>query len=245
MTTQQMAAARQKQTFSPFWTLWLIGLAVFALMAVLAAFYDRFPADVRIARAIQDVDVPAWGGAAGFTNQAGNTLWATVSAAVVLAGLGALACWRDAAYMFGAVAFRAANHLLKLIVDRPRPSADLVRVSEDASGTAFPSGHVVAAVTFYLLLFVIAFFAVRQPVLRTALQGLCLFMVLVVGTGRVYSGAHWPSDVLGGYLLSALFLAPVLRFYWRGREAATSVLNSGADQAETIDGMMDVRLPPP
>lgn len=213
MTIGQAAAVRLKRVLSPFWGLWLAGLALFAVVAALAAFYDYFPADLRIARAIQDIDVPAWGGAVGFTNQAGDTLWASVSWAIVIVGLGGLTRWRDAAYAFVAIAPRGANALLKVVVDRPRPSADLVRVSENASGAAFPSGHVTGAVTFYLLLFVIAFFAVRQPGLRMALQGFCLFMVLVVGPGRVYSGAHWPSDVLGGYLLSALFLVPVLRFY--------------------------------
>jgi undecaprenyl-diphosphatase len=222
--TADRATVQPRRSLSPFWRLWLAGLALFVVAAVLAAFYDRFPADPRIARAIQDFDVPAWGGAAGFTNQAGGTLWASVSWVVAIAALAALARWRDASYLAVTIAPRGVNALVKLLVDRPRPSAELVRVSENAPGSAFPSGHVTAALTFYLLLFVVAFFVVRQPGLRWALQGFCLFMALMVGPGRVYSGAHWPSDVLGGYLMSALFLIPTLRFYWRGRQAATPIV---------------------
>jgi len=226
MTSEQaLAAVRPKGAPSLFWRLWLAGLVLFAVVAGLALFYDYFPADLRIAHAIQDVDAPGWGGATDFTNQAGDTLWMGIAWGIVILGLLALARWRDAAYLFVAVLPWIANALVKAAVDRPRPPASLVRVSEDASGSGFPSGHVTSAVTFYLLLFVIAFFSVRQPALRMALQGFCLFMALVVGPSRVYSGAHWPSDVLGGYLLGALFLAPVLRFYWRGRKAGTPVLN--------------------
>ena len=42
--------------------LWLALALLFVVLAVLAAFYDRFPADERIAHAIQGIDVPALGG---------------------------------------------------------------------------------------------------------------------------------------------------------------------------------------
>jgi len=227
MSAEQAATATPSNQGPPlFWRLWLAGLVLFLLLAGLAVFYDYFPSDQRIANAVQGIDVPALGGAFGFTNQAGDTLWASASWGIVIAGLALLTRWRDAAYLFLAIVPRGVNPLVKVIVDRPRPSPTLVHIGEDASGSGFPSGHVTSALTFYVLLFVIAFFAIRQPALRAALQGFCLFMVVVVGPGRVYSGAHWPSDVLGGYLLSALFLAPVLRWYWSGREpGAGPVLN--------------------
>jgi membrane-associated phospholipid phosphatase len=38
-------------------------------------------------------------------------------------------------------------------------------------------------------------------------------MILIVGPGRIYTGAHWPTDVFGAYLYGALFLIPMIVAY--------------------------------
>ena len=47
---------------------------------------------------------------------------------------------------------------------------------------------------------------VRGDRARTLLMVAAAVAVLLVGFGRVHTGAHWPSDVLGGYLWGALVL---------------------------------------
>ena len=37
-------------------------------------------------------------------------------------------------------------------------------------------------------------------------QSNCVVIIAIVGFGRIFVGAHWPSDVLGGYLYGSLFL---------------------------------------
>ena len=38
-------------------------------------------------------------------------------------------------------------------------------------------------------------------------RALCLAQIALGGVARVYVGAHWPSDVLGGFVLAGLYLA--------------------------------------
>jgi membrane-associated phospholipid phosphatase len=41
----------------------------------------------------------------------------------------------------------------------------------------------------------------------------CAVPMLFVGVARVYAGHHWPSDVLGGYMLGGLLLAVTIHLY--------------------------------
>jgi hypothetical protein len=68
-----------------FWPAWLGGLAVLALLSLLASFYSYFPADLRIAHWIQrDGGITIWGGTATFLRDLGNLPSALVWAAVTV-----------------------------------------------------------------------------------------------------------------------------------------------------------------
>jgi len=216
-----IAARSRLRSLGLFWLAWLGGLALLALLSVLASFYSYFPADLRIAHWIQcDGGIPLWGGTATFLRDLGNLpstlIWVAATALLVVARRHA-----EGLVVFSSVLPRLAQWLLKELVERPRPAADLVRVSEHPASFSFPSGHVVTALTFFGLLFLLAPELVRQRPARWLLQAFCLFVVLGMGPASVYTGAHWPSDVLGGYVLSVLYLAVVLRYFgrWRARRS--------------------------
>jgi undecaprenyl-diphosphatase len=193
--------------------LWLATGLLFAVLASFAAIYDRFPSDERIAHAIQAIDVPGFGGFVAFVTQLGD---APVYVSVTLAVALAFALMREgseAVLMLLTFAPRAVNSALKDLVERPRPSPDLVDITGEASGFAYPSGHTVGtAVLFGLLFFLLPALVVWRP-LRWLLQAGCLLMVAAAGPARVYEGVHWPSDVLAGYLLALLFLVPAAGAY--------------------------------
>jgi membrane-associated phospholipid phosphatase len=132
----------------------------------------------------------------------------------------AVALRRDWLWVIGTFLATLLNVVLKLLVARPRPTEEVVRVYAALQDQSFPSGHVV----FYTSLFGFAIFLVythlpRSPARALVVAALALPIVLV-GLSRVYLGHHWPSDVLGGYALAAAMLVPYCALYARRRGGA-------------------------
>jgi cation-transporting ATPase E/undecaprenyl-diphosphatase len=116
--------------------------------------------------------------------------------------------WRPmgllAATVLGAVVL---YEVTKAIVDRPRPP-QAIWIGH-FSGAAFPSGHATTSVAFYAMLALVLSLhasAGRRVLLWTG----AAMIAMVVGGSRVYLGAHWMTDVLGGYALGAAWVSLVI-----------------------------------
>ena len=218
--------ARGSGRRSLFWAVWLWSALffLFLILATLATFFDRFPGDERMTDALQGVNVPAFGGFLGFVNLLGDT-WFYIPITLGLSGWFFLSRGSgEGALMLLTFVPRGLNSLVKGWVERPRPSTELIDVTQDAAGSSFPSGHAVGTAAVFLALFFLIPVVVSSRPLRWTLQAGCLLVALAAGPARVYVGVHWPSDVLGGYLLALLCLAPLLTVYFlvRGRPAIES-----------------------
>jgi membrane-associated phospholipid phosphatase len=131
----------------------------------------------------------------------------------------------------GAISSLLDNEI-KLLMARQRPAADLVHILTPAPGYSYPSGH---AVYFTWMSFMLAFALAPhiKPSLRWIAWVVAAVVIVLACLGRVWAGAHWPSDVLGGFLLGLGWCAFVLwiperwlpapRWRWiRGRRRSTS-----------------------
>ncbi|MET0295494.1 MAG: phosphatase PAP2 family protein [Phenylobacterium sp.] len=108
-----------------------------------------------------------------------------------------------------------ANDAIKLIYDRPRP--DLVPHASYVYTHSFPSGHsMLSAATFLTTAAILSSFQSRRRA-KAFIFAIAVLLTVGVGISRVYLGVHWPSDVLGGWTLGALWalVARIVLSVWK------------------------------
>jgi len=98
--------------------------------------------------------------------------------------------------------------LLKLLLKRDRPLTEYVNNMMFTS-FSFPSGHTVGSTVAYGLLAYLAWHMVPGP-WNMIVAGLLIVLIVMVGISRVYLGAHFPSDVVAGWLLGLLGLLLII-----------------------------------
>jgi undecaprenyl-diphosphatase len=106
---------------------------------------------------------------------------------------------------------------LKLAFERPRPA--LWPARGEYTGTAYPSGHVMAVTS------VIGVIAVLLYEKRGGMSPLIAWMMLLIATcySRLYLGVHWPTDVVGGLLAGGTWFVGIL---WAKSIGATTASQS-------------------
>ena len=75
---------------------------------------------------------------------------------------------------------------------------------------SFPSGHALFSLCFYGGLAIAAARSVQSGAMKTGIWIATVLLVLAIGGTRIYLGVHYPSDVLGGYLVGIAWIAIVL-----------------------------------
>ena len=131
---------------------------------------------------------------------------------IVLVGVGwwlRRRTWRPlallaAAYLGADLAFNAVKEL----VQRPRPPAGILL--KPVTGPSFPSGHATQAVAVYGMLAALAAAATSSWARKVGAWAAAVVIVGVVAVSRLYLGAHWLTDVLGGLALGAAWLFALL-----------------------------------
>lgn len=93
--------------------------------------------------------------------------------------------------------------LLKFYYGRERPSID---ESIDAIGYSFPSGHSMGSLIFYGFLSYFLFRSSIRKRWKWAAVFVCGGIIFLIGISRIYLGAHYPSDVIAGYLAGSIWL---------------------------------------
>ena len=96
------------------------------------------------------------------------------------------------------------NTVVKTSVHRLRPV--LTHPVAHEPGSSFPSGHAQAAVVGYAVLLLV-FLPILHGLWRRVAVTFAVLMVLAIGFSRIALGVHYLSDVVGGYVLGAAWVA--------------------------------------
>ena len=194
---------------------------VLVVSGVALAFATRgagpLPGDLALAHLIQQ---PPPDGLLGFwLVRASDVVWLLSPLAVLLALVGRR--WLAALFiLLGSSAGILVGVVIKQLVARPRPTADLVRVYDTPESYAFPSTTAFFAAVFLGAVGYLIWQAQPRRSVAVVAFGVLLLLLSSSGLSRVYVGAHWSTDVLGGWLLGGawLLLLIALHRWWLSGE---------------------------
>ena len=130
---------------------------------------------------------------------------------------------KEAIYICATLLSGVISSALKIIINRPRPTEDLVRIIGETKRQSFPSGHVLFYVLFFGFMLMLMYYLKSIPkTFRLIVATISLFFILIIPFSRVYLGAHWFTDVLGGFLFGLLCLL-ILGFFYLQKPDKPSV----------------------
>lgn len=111
---------------------------------------------------------------------------------------------KRALYVFLLAAGNILTPIIKKLFERPRPDSSQAIIFIRETSLGFPSGHAAG-----IVLFCAAVLFLARPHSKPARRQYAIAAIVLtylVGFSRIYLGVHWPTDVLGGFVLGATWL---------------------------------------
>jgi membrane-associated phospholipid phosphatase len=201
-----------------YWPYYLAALAcsLFLLILVNVRIEGRlFAADQFIYRQLQLLRTPRLDDVLITITQLGDTFMVTVITGVVALWLLVRKSWRTAGYwLLTIISAAVINTSIKAAIVRTRPG-DMMY--SGWSAYSFPSGHTTGNIVLYGLLCILIYPCIEKRTARILTVCCAMGFALLIAVSRIYLGAHWFSDVLGGLLVSTLILCIAGARYHAGK----------------------------
>lgn len=189
----------------------LLSAITMALLTIDGMFHPIAPFDLAVIQVIQRIDPGPLLSLIHAVDVLTDSTWAPVAwlvMVIVLLRLRQFAAALVAGMMpIGGV----VNHLIGVyLVTRTRPDdTEVIRTIGEWNAPSFPSGHVMGAVMLYgFALYLVM--GCQNRLMRILTVAGSLVILGGVGFGRIWLGAHWPSDVVAAYALGTLSVGAMI-----------------------------------
>lgn len=194
-----------------------VSLIGFSYMAILISGEEILQFDQRVISFIQGLESPILTSIMKFFTFIGSFPMVIVLFIVVSYFLYRALNYRTELFLFGTVIIGASilNQILKQLFQRARP--DFYRLI-GIGGYSFPSGHAMSAFATYGILTFLLWRHIPNRLGRTVLVIISSVFILMIGISRIYLGVHYPSDIIGGYFASGLWLTIAIWFFQKYKE---------------------------
>jgi undecaprenyl-diphosphatase len=190
----------------------------FGVLTFLVKTTPFFAFDLQITKSLQLVNAPSFALLMNLISWPGFTPQSMIIAGLIILLIYVFGLHWEAVMAFIAVVFSTGiNLLVKDLIQRPRPTPDLVGVFATLNSYSFPSGHVMYYLGFFGFIWFLAFSLLKPSLKRGFLLVVIGALVVLVGISRIYLGEHWASDVIGSYLLGTLTLVAIIQLYRWGK----------------------------
>lgn len=185
------------------WSLIVALITLVGILSLLAHGSGTLSVDTLTTDWVQSLDRPVFSALADLGNGIGNfrialPLWAMAAVAAT-----ALKRRRELVFLIVLLSLRGAATILKGVFASPRPTSEVAELVGTHEGLGFPSGH---AVTASVAVGGIVFLALRHAPSRSVRLALVLtwcVCVALTAYARIWVGAHWLTDTIGGTLVGA------------------------------------------
>ena len=223
MSVTRLAAntPRERHWRSTLFQVYVLAAALgFGVLSLLVRRKNHFALDLAITQAVQRFDTPLGHLLMQAASFPGYPPQATVLSALLPIALYRKGMkWEAVTVTVSAAGIGVVGLLVKLLINRPRPRPEIVKVGRwlDGGLQSFPAGHVQTYVPIFGFIAFLNASIIKPSWQRDIALGTSLTMITLVGPSRIHTGEHWPSDVLGGYFLGSMWLWLTVQFYrWGG-----------------------------
>lgn len=197
----------------------LVSSILVLLFATLAYFVTLHPInkfDVSISKFVQQFSTPVLDKVMIVISAFGNVEIALASL-IITAGIFLVNKLKREAVFIGCITFTGIiTFVLKRVFDRPRPTADFVTLIDRYQNNSFPSGHTLSYIVFFgFLIFLMKKLKSVPKYWRITVISIAYFMCVFGPISRIYLGAHWLTDIIGGLLIGLLYLQQLIWYYKR------------------------------